>query len=122
MVYSTFNRRINELFQKTMTNGVEAVMCAIGFYYFTKLNYDNKKHLIFDKNMAIMTFAITMAFLIRSSSLVGWIPLALAKIFSTSYVGMNLFSIITACVMVTIPTIIVSILIDSKFYGRLTVP
>jgi hypothetical protein len=79
-----------------MTNGTEAVFCIIALYYYTKLNYedDNKNksfkpdkknlYLIFDKNMALMTFAITIAFIVRSSSIIGWIPLALLYIFNAS--------------------------------------
>lgn len=84
--YSIFNKRINEIFQRTMTNGVEAVLCIIAFYYYSSIKYQKEKgssRIIFEKNMAAMTFAITLAFLIRSSSIIGWIPLAFFKIIST---------------------------------------
>lgn len=83
-----------------MTNGVEAVLSMMAFYFYVNLTYTNasaknKKEnhqktgqishvaLVFDKNLALMTLAITVAFLIRSSSLIGWIPLAIFKIIST---------------------------------------
>ena len=75
LLYSLFNWRINEIFQKTLTNGVESVFCVMGLYYYSKLRPQ------FDKNMALMVFAITIAFIVRSSSLVGWIPLALFYLF-----------------------------------------
>ena len=68
-VYSIFNRRINEIFQRTITNGVEAVMCMIAFYYYSSIKYQKDKgssRIVFEKNLAAMTFAITLAFLIRS--------------------------------------------------------
>ena len=75
-----------------------------------------------DKNLALMTLSITLAFLIRSSSLIGWIPLALVSIFSTQNVFSNLFSIIQAGVLVAIPTIGFSIALDSWYYGKLAIP
>jgi hypothetical protein len=74
LVYILFNYRMNHIFLKTLTNGVEAVFCMMGFYYYTSIKAK------FDKNMALMTFAITLSFLIRSSSLIGWIPLILLQI------------------------------------------
>jgi hypothetical protein len=71
LCYMIFNYRMNYIFLKTLTNGVEAVFCMMGFYYYTGIK-DR-----FDKNMALMTFAITISFLVRSSSLIGWIPLVL---------------------------------------------
>ena len=129
ITYSLFNRRINELFQKTMTNGIEAVLCQIAFYYYINLQYksdkSNKQHLIFEKNMVLMTFAITMAFLIRSSSLIGWVPLALASILSSNSINcilLNFSAICKAGICVAVPLITLSIGIDSLFYGKLTFP
>ena len=69
--------------------------------------------------MAFMTFAVTIAFLVRSSSLVGWVPLAVFKMFS-SY---NYFvAVMTAGVFVTIPVISASILTDSIYYGKFAFP
>ena len=66
-----------------------------------------------------MTLMITLCFIARSSSLVPWIPLALMKIIE----DINLLvPIIVAGITVTIPICIASILIDSYFYGVLTIP
>ena len=43
MLYTLFNRRINEIFQRTMTNGVEAVLIIMAFYYYTNLTYTAQK-------------------------------------------------------------------------------
>jgi hypothetical protein len=45
------------------------------FYY-----YLNIKPKIWDKNLSLLTLAITLSFIVRSSSIVGYIPLALIKI------------------------------------------
>ena len=50
--------------------------------------------LIFDKNIVLMTMGITVAFLIRSSSLVGFFPLALWAIYSSNNAIFNTLSII----------------------------
>ena len=125
MVYSLFNMRINELFSRTMTNGTEAVLAIVAFYYYTKLITNDKGHKIFDFNMAIMTWAITMAFIVRSSSLLGWIPLAFATIFSSKNlycVSMNFFNILLSGIFVALPMMAVSILFDSLIYGKFTFP
>ena len=65
-----------------------------------------------------MTLFITLAFLVRSSSLVGWIPLALIKALSSrSY----FLAIIEATVTVAVPVTAASILADSLFYGKFTI-
>lgn len=66
-----------------------------------------------------MTFFITMAFIIRSSSIIGWIPLALYKIFSSEH---YLHPILEAGVKIAIPTFLISLSVDSFFYGQLMCP
>ncbi len=131
IIYSLFNKNINEIFGRTMTNGAEAVFCMIAFYYYFNLKYadfnisKNQYFLFFEKNMALMTFSITMAFLVRSSSIIGWVPLALIYILSSSsFVCMllNLFAIAKAGVFVALPMIVISLAIDSFYYGKFAFP
>lgn len=113
IVYALLNKRINEIFQKTLTNGCEAAFCVMGLYYFAHLKPK------FDRNMTLMTLGITVAFIVRSSSLVGWIPLALFQCFSS----MNyFFAIVLSGLFVAVPTFGLSVLIDSLCYGRFTCP
>jgi phosphatidylinositol glycan class B len=93
---------------------VEAVFCTIALYYFNRLKPK------FDKNIQLMTLSITIAFIVRSSSLIGWIPLALVKLLSDPF-GYFL-PILLAGLLVAVPTCVFSIGLDSLFYGRLTVP
>jgi hypothetical protein len=72
---SLFNRRMNEIFGKTLTNTPESIFCLVGLYYYNRLKPK------FDRNMVMMVLYISLAFIIRSSSLIGWIPLALFKMF-----------------------------------------
>jgi len=145
MAYSLFNMRINELFMRTMTNGTEAVFTLVAFYYFSKLQYKTHiiqgkadpskgnrppkhkiyQHLVFDANMAKMTSAITLAFIVRSSSLIGWVPLALLAIFQTTNLQnilLNLWNISLSGIFVALPLMGFSIAFDSLIYGRFTIP
>ena len=111
--YSIINRRMNEIFSKTMTNGAEGSLCVAALYYFNNIKPK------FDKNLILMTIFISLAFIVRSSSLIGFIPLALVKIFQSC----NFFTaILTSGFLVAVPTMIFSILIDSYFYGKFTIP
>ena len=113
IVYALLNKRLNEIFQKTLTNGCEAALCVMGLYYFANLKPK------FDRNMGMMTFGITVAFIVRSSSLVGWIPLALFKLVgSLEY----FIPIVMSGLFVAIPTFGLSVVVDSVCYGRFTCP
>ena len=75
--------------------------------------------------MALMTFGITMAFLVRSSSIIGWVPLALIYIFqanSLECIIYNLFAIIQAGLFIAIPMVFLSLCMDSFYYGTFAFP
>jgi hypothetical protein len=113
LIYSLMNQRINEIMGKTLSNGAEAAFSIGGLYYYSQLKPK------FDKNMASMTFCITMAFLVRSSNLAGWVPLALIKVFSS----LDYFvAILISGVCITLPIFGFSVLIDSLYYGKLMIP
>ena len=69
--------------------------------------------------MILMTFAITIAFLVRSSSLVGWIPLAIYKMFQS---WPYFVAILQAGVFIAVPVVCFSVFLDSLYYGTLTFP
>lgn len=110
---SIFNRRMNEIYGKTLTNTPEAIFCLLGLRFYNRLKPK------VDRDMILMTLSITAAFLIRSSSLIGWIPLALVKMF-TSFDYFT--SIVKSGLVVAIPAMMLGIAIDSVSYGKLTVP
>lgn len=66
-----------------------------------------------------MTALITVCFIARSSSLVSWIPLALFKIIED---GRFFVPIVIAGITVALPLCLISVLIDSYFYGVICVP
>lgn len=95
-------------------NGIEGSLAIAALYYYLHLKPVN-----FSREMSIMTFLITMAFLCRSSSLAVWIPLAIFKIVE----DFNFFvPIVLAGLTVTLPACLASVALDSFYYGRLTVP
>lgn len=107
LLYQLFNCNINMTFQKTLSNGAEAAFCLCGLYYFSNLKP------LFDRNMKLMTLSITFAFIVRSSCIVGWIPLALVKILVPEYT----IPIFTAAFCVALPILGACVLMDSLYYG-----
>ena len=76
IAYSLTNEYVNDYVLRTSANSVEGNLMFVTFYY-----YLNIKPKIFDKNLSLLCLAITLSFTIRSSSIVGYIPLALMAIF-----------------------------------------
>lgn len=74
LMYCLVNTRMNELFHKTSPHVAEYGLTMVALYYFFKL----KPQL--DKSMISMTAAISTAFILRSSTLLTWVPLALIKL------------------------------------------
>lgn len=111
--FSVVNRRINEIYSKTFTNGVEAIFCVVAMYYYNRLSSK------FDRSMIFMTTSITVAFVVRSSSIVGWIPLALSHILQSPA---HFQAVVTSGLLITVPVLALSVLNDSIQYGKLTVP
>ena len=120
LTYSLCNKIINLVFQKTMTNGAEAVFCLIALYNYGRLKYDKSgSGIILSKELAIMTAAITIAFIIRSSSLISWVPLIAITIVRWP---VSVVKIIIAGFTVAVPIVLASALLDSWYYGAWTVP
>lgn len=84
------------------------------FYYFL-----NIKPKIFDRNLIYLTLAITISFTIRSSSIVGYIPLALIVILKDNRFFVP---ILVAGLTITIPFVLLNLMSDAYFYGYFTVP
>lgn len=88
------------------------VIASLNYFY-------DIKPVIFDSNLNKLTVLITVCFVSRSSSLVSWIPLALFKIYDNPRF---LIPIVVAGLTVALPICVISVLIDSYFYGVLCVP
>ena len=64
---------------RTSVNGVEGSLMYVVFYHIL-----NIKPQICDKSITVLTAAITLSFCVRSSSLIGYIPLALLVIWNNN--------------------------------------
>jgi hypothetical protein len=106
-IFYLTNRTANELMTRCFTNSVETIFYIIAFYYF--LDVKNK----FNKNTVIMTALISLSFVMRNTSPVGWIPLLISKIV---YDG-SFKSFALAGIFVSIPIIALGIALDSLYYG-----
>jgi hypothetical protein len=93
----------------TSMNGIETSLTIAAFYYYLLL-----KPSILCSNLVKMNILITLTFIGRSSSLAVWIPLAFLKILENNSF---IVPVIMSAFVITIPTIIVSIFIDSLYYG-----
>ena len=98
----------------TSMNGIEANLTLAALYYYLYLKPE-----IGNKNLIKLTLLITINFLARSSSLAPWAPLAFIKIIE----NVDYFvPIVVAGLTITLPSLVASILLDSFYYGVLTVP
>lgn len=91
-----FNFWVSLILVKTLSIVAESVLSLSGLYFFIELKPK------FDKTIALMTAAITLVFSIRSSSPVGWLPLAL---FLVSQGPDRFHAILKAGLVVTFPLI-----------------
>jgi len=106
-----FNRVFNEQIIRTFSNSIETICQTIAFYYFLKVS--NK----FDKNLIILTTTLTISFMMRNTSPVGW-PLVLAlKI----YRDRSLLPFLMAGVFIFIPVVCLCIAIDCYYFGEFPV-
>ena len=72
MGYSIMNKEMNEIFSRTIVNGVEGILALVSLNYFAIIS-KRKARLSFDGSMIKMTVSITLSFLIRSSSLLAYL-------------------------------------------------
>jgi phosphatidylinositol glycan class B len=111
-LFTLFHFQTNTILQRTLTNTPETAFTIAALYFYSDLAP------VVDTRMELMTVSITLAFIVRSSSIIGWVPLLLAKMYqSKAYI----ISFLTVA-YIAILLIIISISIDSMFYKRLTCP
>jgi len=111
LVFYLTNRYYNEMFIRCFTNTIETIFIIVAFYYY--LNVKNR----FDKNTVILTALVSLATLMRNTSIVGWIPLLIHKVIFDG----SLIPFILGIIFVLIPTIGVGIFFDSLYFGELTI-
>ena len=107
MILIVFNYFQVDYISRCFTNSLEQILSVIAFYYYIK--QDNK----FTKTTIILTALITVAFIGRNTSIVGWIPLLAIKVIQDS----ALIPFIISAITVAIPCMALMVYIDSSYYG-----
>lgn len=79
----------------------------MAFYYYLKVGPT------FDHNIVLLTASLTLSFMIRNTSPVGWPPLIALKLFHDR----SLVTFIKAGVLIAVPVILLCVLADSFYYG-----
>jgi len=110
IIYFT-NSYFNRFIIRCFANSVESTIHLVVFYYF----YDITSR--FDKNLTIVAFALALATSIRNTSIIGWIPLLLVKMFQKGAI----IPFIMTGVLVALPTLGLVVMMDSIYYGQFTV-
>ena len=103
MFFILFSKVQNEFNLKCFTNSVEQILSVIAFYYF--LEQKNK----FTAKTAVLTATITLSFMMRNTSPIGWIPLLALKVL---FEGALLPFIISA-IFVAVPVIAMTVVLDT---------
>ena len=114
LLFSMTNEYVNDYVLRTSANSVEGNLMYVIFYYFININ-----PVFFDTNTLKMTFAITILFIVRSSCIIGYLPLAVFRMIEDSR---YFVSFIIAGLCITIPLVFATICIDSYLYGFWTIP
>lgn len=108
LIFYLTNRAYNEIIIRCFSNGIEAILSIIAFHYY--LQVKNK----FNKSVAIMTALISISFIMRNTSPIGWIPLLFIKVVKEG----SFKAFFIALILVGLPLIGLSILLDTMYYGN----
>lgn len=103
------SEHLNNYLLRTSANAIEVSMMCIALYY-----YANIQPKIFNTNLMKLTLAVTISFLIRSSSLTMYALLALIVIILDPNF---ILPIIVAGLTLTVPLLIFNVTMDSYMYG-----
>ena len=99
-----------EYIVKCFTNAVEQILSVIAFYFF--LEQKDK----FTSKTVILTATITLSFMMRNTSPIGWIPLLALKVLKDG----SFFPFLLAAITVALPVIALTVLIDTSYFlGKL---
>jgi len=101
-----FNRFETTHLIRTLTNTIEQMFTVVAFYFY----YDQKDR--FNLNTVVLTTLITISFMIRNTSPVGWVPLLAYKVLKEG----SFVPFLMAGVFVALPIIFMCIWIDTRFY------
>ena len=101
-----FNRFQTMHMIRTLTNSIEQVFTVVAFYFY--IDQKNK----FNLNTVILTALISIAFMMRNTSPVGWIPLLAIKVLKEG----ALLPFILSGVFVALPILMFCVWVDTTMY------
>jgi hypothetical protein len=101
----------NSFLIRCFSNSVETMLHLLVFHYYLQITSK------FDKNLIAVAFWLSIALGIRNTSIVAWVPLLIGKMFfKRAYL-----SFLVSSIVVTLPTLLLVVALDSIYYGSLTV-
>ena len=106
----TYVQQIHRLFSCSY----EAILGIISLYYFSKITLE------YDFNLKMVIFLQSVSFIIRNTSPIGWVPILLLKAYSLDF-ALLIKHYIIGFFYIFLPLFIISTLLDSWYYGVLTV-
>jgi phosphatidylinositol glycan class B len=101
------NRCQNEYIIRCFTNSLEQIFSVIAFYFY--IDQDHR----FTLNTVVLTALISLAFMMRNTSPIGWIPLLAHKVI---YNG-ALFPFVLSGIFVALPILGLCVYVDTAYYG-----
>lgn len=106
MLLHFFSKTQTENVLRTFTNSVEQILAVIAFYYFLR----QKDR--FTGSTVMLTATITLSFMMRTTSPIGWVPLLAIKVFSEG----AFVPFLIAGIFVAVPIIAATVAIDTWYY------
>ena len=106
-IFYLTNRVQNSLISRPFTNSIEEILTIVAFYFYQKVD----KHL--SLNTAIFTALVSLQFVMRNTSPIGWIPLLFIKVFRDG----SLLPFIATAICVALPIVVGATYLDSVFYS-----
>ena len=91
----------------TLTNSIEQIFTVVAFYFY--IDQKNK----FTLNTVILTALISIAFMMRNTSPVGWIPLLAIKVLREG----SLLPFLLSGIFVALPILFFCVWVDTTMYN-----
>lgn len=95
---------------KCFSNSLESIIYLVAFNYYLNITKS------LDKNIYIFTFIMTIAFMIRCTSPIGFVVLIAYKIYKEKC----FISFLISAVAIALPTLCLCVALDTYYYNKLT--
>jgi GPI mannosyltransferase 3 len=107
-VFYLTNRVQNSLIIRCFTNSIEEILTTVGFFFYSRVGAQ------LNKAVVVFTAIVSIQFMMRNTSPIGWIPLLFIKVFQD-----GAFKPFFVCaVFVALPIVVGSTYLDSVYYSQ----